>query len=99
MSSFDAYTAYRSLERLLFGGFGPDYYRWHDLPMPESEPIDTNPGNRIRTISTTTYPIGPDGKPDFANPRYEYGDSERDALELRLTSALSRLLEQRKISG
>lgn len=97
MPSFNPYTAHRNLELMLFNGFGPDYYRRHDLPMPWFEPVNRIPGSRVRIISTIFYPILPNGSIDFANPRYEYGDPERDALELRLTSALSKWPEQRRI--
>ncbi len=90
----NTYRAVRQFERLLFDGLSPYYYRWHELPMPESS-LQMKEGDRIRTVSTTFYPIGPDGRVDYANPRIVYGDPERDALEARLVSILKQQLQQR----
>lgn len=68
-----------------------DYYRWHEIPRPNFEPI---PGDRVRTLAEIVYIRKPDGSIEI---KIEHtGDPERDALELRLTSALSKWLEQRR---
>lgn len=71
-----------------------NYYRWHDLPRPNFEPIDDNPEDRVRNITTIYYIHKKDGSIEIKTECT--GDLERDALEVRLISVLNSHLQQKQ---